>query len=459
MQMSIRGKFIIFTNVIVWVTGLVLIVATSIIHRTSLNDLLAQDRETEILRWQVICSAALAGNSPQTIQMYAQIAKMQPGVSDAYFRPNGSITYETGTINKTTDSLELSKVVMAGDVELGHAVLVFSKKYQETKVNRMLAIAFTKVLLITFFMGAATILFAGLFADRIGRRLLALRSAARQIEEGDFSVRLAPSSDEFSFFTDYFNRVAERLATLDQRKDDFIASVSHDLRSPLQCITAYTRFVMDGVSGPVTEKQHSQLQIVLKSADRLGSLVNTILDISKLEAEKLSLNLKPADTKQIAVDVHNMLAVLAAKYGINLRVAVDDMIPQAYIDAEQIQRVMTNLVTNALTITPTGGTVTLRVTTEGSSQLRVSVADTGPGIPPEKIHSMFTKFFQVEETKGAARKRGTGLGLTICKLLVEAHGGRIWVESEWQKGATFYFTIPAVPSAGSLPGQLTEKRR
>jgi len=449
MQMSIRGKFIIFTNVIVWVTGLVLIVATSIIHRTSLNDLLAQDRETEILRWQVICSAALAGNSPQTIQMYAQIAKMQPGVSDAYFRPNGSITYDAGTVSKTTDSLEFSKVVMAGDVELGHAVLVFSKKYQEAKVNRMLAIAFTKVLLITSFMGAATILFAGLFADRIGRRLLALRSAARQIEEGDFSVRLAPSSDEFSFFTAYFNRVAERLATLDQRKDDFIASVSHDLRSPLQCITAYTRFVMDGVSGPVTEKQRSQLQIVLKSADRLGSLVNTILDISKLEAEKLSLNLKPTGTKQIATDVYNMLEVLAAKYGVTLRLAVDNALPEADIDSEQIQRVMTNLVTNALTITPAGGTVTLGITKESSSELKVRVADTGPGIPPDKIRSMFTKFFQVEETKEVARKRGTGLGLTICKLLVEAHGGRIWVESEWKKGATFYFTIPAVPGTAS----------
>ena len=88
--------------------------------------------------------------------------------------------------------------------------------------------------------------------------------------------------------------------------------------------------------------------------------------------------------------------------------------------------------------------MTLRVAQDGPTALRVSVADTGPGIPPDKIRSMFTKFFQVEETKKSARKRGTGLGLTICKLLVEAHGGRIWVESEWQKGATFSFTIPLV---------------
>ena len=283
---------------------------------------------------------------------------------------------------------------------------------------------------------------AGLFADRIGRRLLVLRAAALQIEEGNFAVRIPPSTDELSFFTEYFNRVAERLATLDQRKDDFIASVSHDLRSPLQAIMGYTRFVMDGISGPVTEKQVKQLGIVIKSATQLGSLVNTILDISKLEAEKLTLNLNPADVKPIATDVHNMLSVLAAKYELSLLLDVPDGLPQAKIDAEQVQRIMTNLVTNALTLTPAGGSVTLRVAQDGPTALRVSVADTGPGIPPDKIRSMFTKFFQVEETKKSARKRGTGLGLTICKLLVEAHGGRIWVESEWQKGATFSFTIP-----------------
>jgi len=439
---SIRAKFILFANLVVWSTGLGLIISTSLIYRTSLNDSFAQTRETELVKWQAICASSLAEKIPTFIPVYAQMLSMQPGVTGAYFLGLGQTEPAGSPIPATEDSIILSRPVLVMDKQEGQAVLGFSKAYQAKLVNRMLLIAFIKVLLVTVLLAAATILGGGLFADRIGRRLLVLKAAATEIEEGHFSVRIPPSTDELSFFTDYFNRVAERLATLDQRKDDFIASVSHDLRSPLQCITGYSRFIMDGVSGPVNEKQVRQLGIVLKSAAQLGSLVNTILDISKLEAEKLTLNLNPADIKQIATDVHNMLTVLAAKYELSLLLDVTEGLPQARVDAEQIQRVMTNLVTNALTLTPSGGSVTLRVAQDGPSALRVSVADTGPGIPPDKIRSMFTKFFQVEETKKAARKRGTGLGLTICKLLVEAHGGRIWVESEWQKGATFMFTIP-----------------
>jgi len=442
--LSIRAKFILFANLVVWSTGLGLIVSTSFIYRTSLNDSFTQNRETELVKWQAICASSLAEKLPGFIPVYAQMLAMQPGVTGAYFLGHDQTEPAGLPIPATTDSIILSRPVLVADKQVGQAVLGFSKAYQAKLVDRMLLIAFIKVLVVTVLLAAATILGAGLFADRIGRRLLVLRAAALQIEEGNFAVRIPPSTDELSFFTEYFNRVAERLATLDQRKDDFIASVSHDLRSPLQAIMGYTRFVMDGISGPVTEKQVKQLGIVIKSATQLGSLVNTILDISKLEAEKLTLNLNPADVKPIAVDVHNMLSVLAAKYELSLLLDVPDGLPQAKIDAEQVQRIMTNLVTNALTLTPSGGSVTLRVAQDGPTALRVSVADTGPGIPPDKIRSMFTKFFQVEETKKSARKRGTGLGLTICKLLVEAHGGRIWVESEWQKGATFSFTIPLV---------------
>lgn len=440
--MSIRAKFILFANLVVWSTGLGLIVATCLIYRTSLNDSFTRTRELELVKWQAICSSALTAKTPALLSVYSQLLAMQPGVTGAYFLGHGRTGPAGSPIPATPDSLIVSRPVLVADKQVGQAVLGFSKAYQAKLVNRMLLIAFIKVLLITVLMAAATILAGGLFADRLGRRLLVLREAARQIEEGNFAVRIPPSTDELSFFTGYFNGVAEKLASLDRRKDDFIATVSHDLRSPLQCILGYTRFVLDGVSGPVTEKQVKHLQIVIKSATQLGSLVNTILDISKLEAEKLTLNLKPGDVKQLAVDVHQMLTVLAAKYELTLNLDVPDGLPPASMDAEQVQRVMTNLVTNALTLTPAGGSVTLRAARDGPAALRISVADTGPGIPPDKIRSMFTKFFQVEETRKAARRRGTGLGLTICKLLVEAHGGRIWVESEWQKGATFNFTLP-----------------
>ena len=283
--MSIRAKFILFANLVVWSTGLGLIVSTSFIYRTSLNDSFTQNRETELVKWQAICASSLAEKLPGFIPVYAQMLAMQPGVTGAYFLGHDQTEPAGLPIPATTDSIILSRPVLVADKQVGQAVLGFSKAYQAKLVDRMLLIAFIKVLVVTVLLAAATILGAGLFADRIGRRLLVLRAAALQIEEGNFAVRIPPSTDELSFFTEYFNRVAERLATLDQRKDDFIASVSHDLRSPLQAIMGYTRFVMDGISGPVTEKQVKQLGIVIKSATQLGSLVNTILDISKLEAD------------------------------------------------------------------------------------------------------------------------------------------------------------------------------
>jgi two-component system cell cycle sensor histidine kinase PleC len=147
--------------------------------------------------------------------------------------------------------------------------------------------------------------------------------------------------------------------------------------------------------------------------------------------------------------VLDLLAPKAAEYGVTL---VDDGVPDGsavWADEPALRRLLTNLVSNALKFTPSGGRVSVEWEDQGPAGARVAVRDTGVGIPPDKVDSLFTKFTQVEETMHKVRfAKGTGLGLVICKEIVEGHGGRIWVESEYQRGSAFLFTLPAAP-AGS----------
>ena len=141
-------------------------------------------------------------------------------------------------------------------------------------------------------------------------------------------------------------------------------------------------------------------------------------------------------------DAAEAMSALAQKYGVKLTCEIEPGMGPVRIDAEQVHRVLTNLIGNALKFTPEGGAVVVAARRDGDC-VKLSVSDTGAGIPADKIGRLFSKFYQVEETREAARSRGTGLGLTICKGIVEGHGGKIWVESELGRGSTFHFTLPA----------------
>ena len=158
----------------------------------------------------------------------------------------------------------------------------------------------------------------------------------------------------------------------------------------------------------------------------------------------------PVDAAGAIAEVHEMMVILAEQYQITLEKDIPGSLPEVAADKDQIVRVVTNLVTNALKFTPAGGTGAVSARPEGDG-VRVAVRDTGCGIPKDKLASMFTKFFQVPESKVMARQRGTGLGLTICRHIVEAHGGNLLVESEWEKGSTFSFRLPKRPPPAVNP--------
>ncbi|MFH1258825.1 MAG: ATP-binding protein [Elusimicrobiota bacterium] len=226
---------------------------------------------------------------------------------------------------------------------------------------------------------------------------------------------------------------------MDQLKDDFVHTITHDLRNPLTSIHGFLQFFLDGSAGPVNKQQNDFLLIMDRSCNRLLSMVSDILDVAKIEAGKtLSLNLEECDLAALVKKVFDYQFPLAKKKQIALETIVStNNFPKLKADIQLLERVIANLVGNSLKFTPSAGRITIELS-EQDDRILVNIADTGPGIPPDYLDKVFNKFQQV----AGQRKGGTGLGLTICKLIVEAHQGKIWVESELGKGSQFKFLLP-----------------
>jgi signal transduction histidine kinase/HAMP domain-containing protein len=241
---------------------------------------------------------------------------------------------------------------------------------------------------------------------------------------------------------------------IDNMKDIFLHSITHDLRNPMTSIRGFLKFLRDGVGGPVTDQQKKMLDTMDRSSQKLLSMINDILDIAKLESGKMRLETDYANLAQIAKNASNILEAMLVKKNIKFAIVptggMEDM--RFKMDTAMLERVFINLISNAVKFTPESGGITVNIertaskTEEGERELaRVSVIDTGEGIPADYVEKIFDKFQQV-----AGQKRGgTGLGLTICKHIVEAHGGKIWAESKLGEGSKFIFTLPI--SNGQIP--------
>ncbi len=320
----------------------------------------------------------------------------------------------------------------------------FDEEKGASAIGEALAASRRRFLLVALFCLAVGVAGARALASHFNEPLQDLVEGARRIGAGELKHRIpAERSDEFGRLSAAFNEMAGRLAELDEIKESFFQTITHDLRNPLASISGYLQIVlMDADS----EKQKKRLQLALNATNNLDHMVTDILDISKLEAGAMTLSLKTVSLKSLIGEIVELMSVQAAGYKVRLAADVPPDFPEFVADGDLLRRVVTNLAGNSLKFTPEGGSVTIRAEKDAGG-VRVSVIDTGCGIPKDKLRHMFSKFFQVEESKELARKRGTGLGLTVCKQVVEAHGGRIWVESEWGKGSSFIFTLPAAAAA------------
>jgi len=232
----------------------------------------------------------------------------------------------------------------------------------------------------------------------------------------------------------------ERLRELDQLKSDFLGNVSHELRTPLASVKGFVDNLLDGVAGTLAEKQRHYLARVRDNADRLSRMVSDLLDLTRIEAGKIELLPETLDVVEAVTEAAESLRPLARARGIQLTLALGACSP-IWGDPDKVQQILTNLVSNALKFSPSGGQVTVRAAPGPHDMVRFEVHDTGLGIPPEERERVFDKFYQVGRVDGE-RPAGSGLGLTIARHLVELHGGSLQIKSREGQGTTVTCTLP-----------------
>jgi two-component system phosphate regulon sensor histidine kinase PhoR len=218
---------------------------------------------------------------------------------------------------------------------------------------------------------------------------------------------------------------------------DFISNVSHELRTPLAALKALTETLQSGaLEDPPAA--HRFLEQMETEVDSLSLMVNELLELSRIESGRVPLNIEPTPPLDIVNPAVDRLRLQAERAGLTLSIECADDLPAVLVDATRVQQVVVNLLHNAIKFTPAGGQVTVNVTRQ-NQDVRFAISDTGIGIDAEDLPRIFERFYKVDRSRATS---GTGLGLAIARHLVEAHGGKIWAESEVGKGSTFYFTIP-----------------
>jgi signal transduction histidine kinase len=222
-------------------------------------------------------------------------------------------------------------------------------------------------------------------------------------------------------------------------RDELLAVVAHDLRNPLNTITLASDALLEEISESVHPSERRQIAIVRRSADRMNRLIQDLLEINRLESGRFVMEIRPCSAEAIVRESLEMLRALATANEIELSSDVSADLPRVSADFARVQQVISNLVGNAIKFTPRGGHISIRASMR-SDEVLIEVQDDGAGIPADHLPHIFGRFWQADRRD----KRGIGLGLAIAKGIVEAHGGRIWVESREGVGSTFFFTLPVV---------------
>lgn len=259
-----------------------------------------------------------------------------------------------------------------------------------------------------------------------------------------FSKTLTQNQDALAGKNRELVNAMEALRQIDRIKDDFVATASHELRTPLAVVRENISLVNDGLAGPVAPKQAQLLATAQQNIDRLAQILDSLLDIAKIESRSLELKRERVDIAKLAEQAAGLIMGLAEKKQISVVVKPPAGGALAWVDRDQILRVFINLLDNAIKYTPSNGQVTVIISLHGGA-VRSLVADTGLGIAPEDLSLIFERFVRLT---GAAEmaNRGTGLGLSICKGIVELHGGKIWAESRPGTGTRVIFELPEVAS-------------
>lgn len=276
----------------------------------------------------------------------------------------------------------------------------------------------------------------------ITRPISLLIAKTREISRGAFDGDLRLSSPpEMKELAEAFNSMRDRLQAVDKMKSDFYSVMSHELRTPLTSIREGTSLLMEKVGGEITEKQRKLLTIISGESQRLIDLVNSFLDLSRLEEGKMPFHFRPTDMLPLIRRVAGEIEPLALAKKIQLQVVSAASMPPVNMDPERILQVLRNFIGNAIKFTPEGGRVKVTAQRQEGG-LCVLVEDTGPGISRENLKTVFEKFRQ-GSVKGWGSMKGSGLGLAIAKQIITEHGGKVWAESQPGQGSSFIFVLPS----------------
>ena len=310
--------------------------------------------------------------------------------------------------------------------------------------SSLLVAAFNQSLLWSGAVAAAVgVVLMWLLSRRILSPVRTLSVAAGRVGQGDLSQRVQVAGrDEIGELGRTFNSMAGRLQQAERQRRNLMSDVAHELRTPLSNIQGYVEAIRDGLIEPTSET----LESVHKQVLHLADLVEDLRVLALAEAGDLRLRIEAHAVGDVLREAVEPFRPRAQARNIELSTSVKPGLPYAAMDRTRISQVVSNLLENAIRHTPQGGSVTLTAGRGGPGMVRITVADTGEGIPPEDLPSLFDRFYRADPSRARATG-GVGLGLTIARQLVEAHGGTISVRSEPGEGATFAFELPYAPSA------------
>ncbi|MBK8869774.1 MAG: HAMP domain-containing histidine kinase [Elusimicrobia bacterium] len=421
----------------------------------------------ESSRWSLLCEQSVLSKDEIILVNYLREVRRSGDVAWASFvAENGRVlmhsdlsrknTTDTGPVAqwalsldgpaiRTDDTIDSPRLYYAAPVQrAGAAILAFDKGRQNARRGDALKAflkRFSGITLLCLLLGVAV---AVGVARSLASPLNDLTAAVRQLGAGDWRARSSVNrTDEIGELALAFADMSRRLARLDEMKDHFVATVSHDLRNPLGAITMAARYLIAPPTPLSAESTHQILNTILVSTARLRTMVDNVLDAAKIKEGRLTAHIEPFSLEKILIELRDLFQSQADEFGRDFQVNLPMPCPLALGDEAHTYRILANLLNNAFKFTSAGDHIRVSVQTDSEGFLAVEVQDSGPGLSPEDMDGLFQPFQTVASVEAPIRKQqGTGLGLAIAHALAEAQGGNLSVRSDRNIATTFRLVLP-----------------